>query len=291
MTSRPNDALVVGAKGTLGVALCHELERRGWRVTALGHADADIRDEAGLRALVGRLKPAAVFNAGAYTDVDRSELEPDLAHDVNARGAECVARAAAAAGAVVVHYSTDFVFDGELDRDYVEDDPPSPQGAYARSKLAGDTFVANAAPRHFILRVGCLYGHRGRNFPSSIVQRLLAGQTVRADGERLCSPTWVAEVARVSVDILGVDQYGLYHCTSQGSTTWADFAREAARLLRLPERQVEGVPTSALPMKAPRPRRAVLENRKLRERGLDTMSPWQKELAAFVERETSADSG
>src|SRR5262249_62363800 len=120
----------------------------------------------------------------ASTAADRAENEPEPAHAVNATGAETVAAAAAAVGAAVVHYSTDFVFDGTLARPYDERDPPSPQGRYAESKVAGDRLVAAANPRHFILRVGCLYGHGGRNFPSTIVRRLRAGETIRAAPER-----------------------------------------------------------------------------------------------------------
>jgi dTDP-4-dehydrorhamnose reductase len=279
-------AIVLGAGGTLGTALCAELPRAGWRIAAgLGRAEGDIRDEAALRALFDRLRPTAVFNAAAYTDVDRAETEPEIAFAVNATGAETVARAAAAAGAAVVHYSTDFVFDGELERLYDERDPPSPQGSYARSKIAGDDRVAAAAPRHFILRVGCLYGHGGRNFPSTIVRRLRAGETVRADRERLGSPTWVRDVARLSAALASTDFHGLYHCTSQGETSWADFARFAADTLGLPADRTVGVPTSALPMKAARPRRAILDNRALRLRGLDTLPTWQDALRAFIAEE------
>jgi dTDP-4-dehydrorhamnose reductase len=286
MTAVKSIAVVLGARGTLGAALCDELPRAGWHLAAaLSHAECDIRDEDAMRALFERLRPTAVFNAAAYTDVDRAEAEPEVALAVNAQGAETVARAAAAAGAAIVHYSTDFVFDGELARPYDERDPPSPQGSYARSKVAGDDRVAAAAPRHFILRVGCLYGHGGRNFPSTIVRRLRAGETVRADRERLGSPTWVREVARVSAALAGTDFYGLYHCTAQGETSWADFARLAAAILGLPAERTAGVPTSALPMKAPRPRRAILDNRALRERGLDTLATWQNALRAFIDEE------
>jgi dTDP-4-dehydrorhamnose reductase len=279
-------ALVLGARGTLGVALCEELAASGWLVTAVGHAECDIRDAAAVGALFDRVSPSVAFNAAAYTDVDRAESETDLATAVNATGAGNVARAAARSGAALVHYSTDFVFDGELERPYDERDPPSPQGQYARTKLAGDQQVAAEAPRHFILRVGCLYGHGGRNFPSTIVRRLRAGETVRADGERIGSPTWVKEVARVSRALASTEFYGLYHCTSQGETTWAQFALQAARLLNLPESRVEAVPSAALRLKAPRPHRAVLENRTLRLRGLDTLSTWQDALSAFVSEET-----
>jgi len=286
MAAAGKNALVLGARGTLGVALCDELGSAGWSVTPVGHADCDIRDAAAVAAQVARVSPAALFNAAAYTDVDRAESEPDAAFAVNATGAANVARAAAGAGVPVVHYSTDFVFDGELERPYEEGDPPSPQGLYARSKVAGDEAVAAEAPRHFILRVGCLYGHGGRNFPSTIVRRLRAGENIRADGERRGSPTWVKEVARVSAALVTTELYGLYHCTAQGETTWADFALQAARLLGLPESRVEGVPSAALRLKAPRPRRAILENRMLKLRGLDTLSSWQDALSAFVSEET-----
>ena len=182
-------AIVFGARGTLGVALCETLPKSGYQLVASpSHAECDISDAAAVRGLVDRLRPDVIFNSAAYTDVDRAESETDRAHAINAVGAENVARAAAERGAAVVHYSTDFVFDGEQEQAYAESDPPSPQGAYARTKVEGDNRVAAATPRHFILRVGCLYGHGGRNFPSTIVRRLRAGETIRADRERLGSP-------------------------------------------------------------------------------------------------------
>ena len=288
-TAVASTAVVLGARGLLGTALGERLPAAGWRVAAaVGHAECDITDAGALRALFEATRPDVVFNAAAYTDVDRAESEPAAAEAINAAGAENVARAAAAAGAAVVHYSTDFVFDGELERLYDEDDPPTPQGRYAASKVAGDARVAAAAERHFILRVGCLYGQGGRNFPSTITRRLRAGETVRAHNDRFGSPTWAREVADVSAALARTAHHGLYHCTSQGETTWADFARLAAELLGVPADRVRGVSTAELPLKAQRPRRAVLDNRRLRERGLDTLSSWQDALRAFIAAETRA---
>jgi dTDP-4-dehydrorhamnose reductase len=282
-------AVVLGARGLLGTALGERLPAAGWRVAAaVGHADCDISDERAVRALLEATRPDVVFNAAAYTDVDGAESEPAIAEAVNAAGAENVARAAAAVGAAVVHYSTDFVFDGELERPYGEDDPPAPQGRYAASKAAGDARVAAAAERHFILRVGCLYGRGGRNFPSTIVRRLRAGETIRAHNDRLGSPTWVREVADVSAALARTAHHGLYHCTAQGETTWADFVRLAADVLGVPADRVRGVSTAELPLKARRPRRAILDNRRLREHGLDGMSSWQDALRAFIVEETRA---
>jgi dTDP-4-dehydrorhamnose reductase len=283
----PAVAVVLGAKGTLGLALSEELPRAGYRVAAgPSHVECDIRDGAALRDLFARTRPDVIFNAAAYTDVDRAESEPDLAHAINAVAAENVARAAQEAGAAVVHYSTDFVFDGELGRDYHEDDAPTPQGAYARTKVEGDARVAAATPRHFIVRVGCLYGQRGRNFPSTIVRRLRTGETVRADSERLGSPTWAREVAAVSAALARTEHHGLYHATSQGQTTWADFARLAASILGVAGDRVVGVPSATLALKAPRPRRSILDNRNLRARGLDRLSSWQDALRAFIAEES-----
>jgi dTDP-4-dehydrorhamnose reductase len=284
-------AVVVGARGTLGQALVEELPRAGWTLAlAVDRAVCDLRDLAAVRALAGRAlggQPGVIFNAAAYTDVDRAESEGDLAYAVNALAAEALALGAREAGAALVHYSTDFVFDGEQERAYDEFDPPTPQGVYARSKRAGEVLAAAATPRLFTVRVGCLYGKNGRNFPSTIVRRLRAGETVRADRDRKGSPTWTREVARVSAALARTDAYGMYHCTSQGETSWADFARFCAATLGLPEARVEALPTSAIGMKAPRPRRAILDNRMLRARGLDGMSSWEDAARAFI----AADAG
>lgn len=283
-------ALILGGGGTLGRALAKVLPTEGggaFAVQALERAGCDLADAEAVKRAIAGSRPDVVFNAGAYTNVDRAEEEPDAAYLANAIGAESVARAGAELGVKVVHYSTDFVFDGERERPYDEFDPPSPQGVYARSKLAGERLAAAASPRLFILRVGCLYGHGGRNFPSTILRRLLAGETVRADRERLGTPTWVDDVARVSGALAHTDLFGLYHCTSAGETSWADYALFLAHELGVPESRVEGLPSSALPMKAPRPRRAILDNRMLRLRGLDTMPDWRDAARAFMTAERS----
>ena len=283
-------ALVLGAGGLVGGALCDQLGRAGWRAVAAPRAVCDIRDGAAARALCRETRPAVVFNAAAYTNVDGAEADPDLARAVNAGGAEAAALAADEAGATFVHYSTDFVFDGEQERPYDERDPPSPQGAYARSKAEGDARVAAATPRHFIVRVGCVYGRGGRNFPSTLVRRLRAGEALRVDAERRVSPTWVREVAAVSIALAATSHFGLYHCTAHGETTWADFARAIAGELRLPQARIQPVSDASLALAARRPRRAVLDKRMLRLRGLDgLLSPWDQALRAYVAEETGSE--
>jgi dTDP-4-dehydrorhamnose reductase len=287
-------ALVLGAKGTLGQALAGWLSAEaaggGWQVTALGRDGCDVADPAAVARTLGEVRPDVIFNAGAYTNVDRAEDEPEAAYRANALAPELLARAAGAIGAKLVHYSTDFVFDGELDRAYDEFDVPSPQGIYARSKLAGERLAAAASARVFILRVGCLYGRNGRNFPSTMRRRIQAGETIRAERDRLGSPTWVRDVARVSEALARTDAFGLYHCTSGGETTWVDYARFLAEELGHPGSRVEALPPGGLALKAPRPRRAILDNRMLRLRGLDLMPDWRDAARAFLADEAQDEA-
>jgi dTDP-4-dehydrorhamnose reductase len=282
-------ALILGAEGTLGRALSEFLpssDGGGWEVEGLGRADCDITDAAAVLRTVRNAQPDVVFNAAAYTNVDRAEDEADLAFRVNALGPENIALAAKSMGVSLVHYSTDFVFDGVLTRPYDEFDAPVPLGVYGRSKLAGERLAAAASERVFVVRIGWLYGRGGRNFPSTIARRLLAGETISADSERVGAPTWVRDVAGVSVALAYSEFFGLYHCTSAGETTWADYASFLAAELGIPEGKVNRQPSSALAvMKAQRPLRAVLDNRMLRLRGLDTMPDWREAARAFVRAE------
>ena len=282
-------AVILGAAGLIGGALCDELAGAGWRLVAATRAACDIRDAPAVRALCREARPAVVFNAAAYTNVDRAEAEPELARAVNAAGAEVVARAAAEVGAKLVHYSTDFVFDGERERPYVEDNPPSPLGAYARSKAEGDQRVRAAAPRHVILRVGCVYGRGGRNFPSTLARRLGAGEPLQIDDEQRVSPTWVREVAAVSRAIAATEHQGLFHCTAPGETTWADFARRLAAELGLPDTLIQPMSDAGLALPARRPRRAVLDSSRLRRCGLDLLSPWEEALRRYAAIDGAAD--
>src|SRR5688572_22851768 len=206
-------AIVFGAKGTLGQALGQFLPSHGVTVVgAYGREECAITDAERVRALLRQANPDVLFNAAAFTDVDGAEERSDESYQANAIGPELLARACQESGAKLVHYSTDFVFNGEQERLYDEFDPPSPQGEYARSKVAGERLVAAATSRAFVMRVGCLYGRGGRNFPSTILRRLRAGEIVRADRDRVGSPTWVGSVVAVSAALAATEHFGLYHC-------------------------------------------------------------------------------
>jgi dTDP-4-dehydrorhamnose reductase len=281
-------AIILGANGTLGTALASELPLHGVDVrAALNRADVNIADESAVRYAIAEFKPDVVFNAAAYTNVDGAEDDGDACYIANAIGPENVARACQGSKAAFVHYSTDFVFDGELERPYDEFDPVSPQGVYGRSKVAGERTALAACERTFVLRVGCLYGQGGRNFPSTILDRLKAGQAIKADATRMGSPTWVVPVARVSAALCKTPYHGLYHCTANGETSWADYALFLADKLSVSAEKVAALPYGALALKAARPRRAILDNRMLRLRGLDSMGTWQEQAEGFIASQTA----
>ena len=277
-------AVILGAEGTLGRALAQNLPRLGIEVLgAYTRHTCDIADESAVEGALLVTRPTLVFNAAAYTNVDGAEDEADACYLANAVGPENVACACARIGARFIHYSTDFVFDGELERPYDEFDPVSPQGVYARSKVAGERLAQAAWAQTYILRVGCLYGAGGRNFPSTILDRLRRGESIKADAERKASPTWVVPVVEVSAALARSEHFGIYHSTANGETTWADYAQFLAEKLGLPNNNVNPLPYGALSMKAARPRRSILDNRMLRLRGLDTLGTWQDQALRFME--------
>jgi dTDP-4-dehydrorhamnose reductase len=284
--ARPR-AVVFGAGGLLGQTLVARLPESGIDLLAAprGRSEANITDASRVGELLDRLRPDLVFNAAAFTDVDGSEDQPQAALAANAEGPEVLARAAQAVGAALVHYSTDFVFDGERETPYDEDVPPSPLSTYGRTKLAGERRVQAALARSFIVRVGCLYGQGGRNFPSTLLRRLRQGEPIRADDERRVSPTWVDPVARLSARLAASGQFGLYHATAQGETTWAEFARYVAHRAGLPQARVEAVAGSSLRLKAVRPRRAVLVSRRLGAIGLAPLPTWQEQAHGYLASE------
>jgi dTDP-4-dehydrorhamnose reductase len=276
-------AVIFGGGGLLGRHLVATLPQQGYALAAVsgGRGDLDIADAARVASLLQQHRPALVFNAAAYTDVDGAEDDEAGCRRANALGPEVLAQACARLGCRLVHYSTDFVFDGESATPYDEGAPTSPQAVYARSKVEGERRVLAADPRSQVIRVGCLYGRGGRNFPSQLLGRLRGGIAIRADDERRVSPTWVGEVAALSGRLARTQGAGIFHATAQGETTWATFARLMATWAGL-ESTVEGVVGASLPLKAPRPRRTILISRRLGEHGVAPLPPWEKQLQAYL---------
>lgn len=279
--------LVTGARGLLGAAIAREFARAA-EVVARGHDALDVTDETSVAASIADIRPDVVINCAAYNDVDGAEDHPMDALKVNAFGVLGLARAAAQHGAAFVHYSSDFVFDGETSTPYTEDDQPNPRGVYAASKLLGDWFALERS-RSWVLRVESLFGEPApgatrRGSLGMIVSRIRARETVPVFVDRTVSPACTADVAAATRALLeGNAEPGLYHCVNTGAATWADVAAEAARLLDLPL-QVRPMTLETASLKAPRPRFCALSNAKLAAAGI-RMPPWQEALARYLRGE------
>ncbi|MGE3706718.1 MAG: NAD(P)-dependent oxidoreductase [Vicinamibacterales bacterium] len=282
--------LVVGSRGQLGAAVAHVFRRRH-EVSALDRAALDITDAAAVRDTVGRLRPDVVINCVAWNAVDRAEDCPAEALRVNALAVRGLVRALGPA--TLVHFSTDFVFDGTAERPYVETDAPNPICVYAMSKLLGEWFAADA-PRSYVLRVESLFGRApdgaaAKGSVETIVAALERRDRPRVFEDRVVTPTSVMDCAEATLALLETGApFGLYHCVNPGAATWLDLAREAARILGVPA-EVEAVRFADVKFPAPRPKFCALDTSKLAAAGVP-MRPWQDALGAYLRERPAAGS-
>jgi dTDP-4-dehydrorhamnose reductase len=273
-------ALVLGAGGQLGEAMTEHLT--GHEIVPMSRTELDVTDAAAIARVVADVCPDVIINCSAYTNVDRAEEEPLTALAVNAWAVRAMARAAIAVDATLVHYSTDFVFDGRTDAPYTEDMDPNPRSTYAMSKLIGEWFAAEV-PRHYILRVESLFGGaRARSTIDRMADRLRQGEPVRAFSDRTVSPSYVDDVVSATGVLLsGSHPPGIYHCVNSGWTTWAGVAREVAGLVGAPVAKVEEVTVAAAALAVDRPKFAALSNAKLLATGA-VMPAWQDSLRRYL---------
>ena len=287
---------VVGARGQLAAAVAHECAP-AHEIVALAHADLDVTDDAAVAAAMDRIRPDLIVNGAAFNDVDAAEDRPVDALNLNAFAVRALSRAAQALGATLVHYSTDFVFDGRATQPYSESDRPSPRSVYAASKLVGEWFALEA-PRGYVLRVESLFGRAPGGGPekgsvASILKTLAAGGSPKVFEDRTISPTYIPDAARATRRLVETNAPpGLYHCVNSGRCTWFELAQEAVRLLGQPEWEARLVPVrmSEMPLKAARPQFCALANDKLRAAGVD-MPSWREAMAEYVAQIKRSSSG
>jgi dTDP-4-dehydrorhamnose reductase len=279
--------VVTGARGQLGAAVVQNSAARH-DVVALARQDLDVSDDRSVESVMARLRPDVIINCAAYNDVDGAETRPVDALDANAFAVRALAAAAESLGAVLVHYGSDFVFDGAATSPYREDDRPNPRSVYAASKLLGEWFAADAT-RSYVLRVESLYGRAPGAAPAKgtvagIMNRLQAGQEATVFHDRIVSPTYVIDAARATLDLVErAAPYGVYHCVNSGRATWLELARELATQMSVEPRLVP-VAMADVPLPAERPRYCALSNEKLQSVGI-VMPTWQDGLRRYLELE------
>lgn len=262
-----------------------------WRTIPLTRADVDLNCAPDVRRVVTGLRPSAIINCAGYNNVDGAEDDPAAALSANALVVRTLAAAAREVDAVLVHYSTDFIFDGTADEPYTESSVPRPQSVYAASKLLGEWFAADA-PSHYVLRVESLFGgiNRRKSSLDTIIERLASGLPVRVFTDRVVSPSYVWDVAAATTALLlARPPAGTYHCVNSGHATWHEVAVAAAGELGHPA-LVEPITLAEVTLRAARPRYCALSNDKLRAAGI-TMPTWQDALMREVALRSSASAG
>jgi dTDP-4-dehydrorhamnose reductase len=280
---------IVGSRGQLGAAVVREFQAQA-DVVALDRASLDITDGQAVADTFRKLRPDVIVDCAGYNAVDAAEDHPMDAFAGNAFAVRALARVARELNATLVHYSSDFVFDGTVEHAHTEEDKPNPRSVYAMSKMLGEWFAADV-PHHYVLRVESLFGEAPGGPPpkgsvAGIVGSLRSGKSANAFSDRTVSPTYVPDAAKATRDIIerGVP-HGLYHLVNSGSCTWLEFAQEAARLMGV-EPRINAVRVEDVKLKAPRPKYCALSNQKLEATGV-SMPTWQDALARYVDARAS----
>jgi dTDP-4-dehydrorhamnose reductase len=271
--------LVTGGAGQLGSALQTLLAARGERCAAPARAELDAGDAAQIEAAFARHAPRVVVNCASLTKVDTCEREPALAERVNAAAPALLARACARAGAKLVQPSTDYVFGGDAQRPYREDDAPAPRSVYGRTKLAGER-AALAAPGALVVRTSWVYG-RGRNFPAAILAQAREGKPLRVVADQRGRPTYAADLADGIVRLVAAGAAGVVHYANDGEATWLEVARAVLDSCGYADRPIQPLTTEELGLPAPRPRYSVLDLGKARALGV-VPRDWRAALAAYL---------
>jgi dTDP-4-dehydrorhamnose reductase len=278
---------VIGANGQLGSDLVATFSKNGDEICALTHSDIEVTDLDSVSRTLGDLRPQVVVNTAAMHHVENCEREPEKAFAINALGPRNLALVAQDLGAVLMHVSTDYVFDGNKASPYVEEDPPRPLNAYGSTKLAGEHFVRCTTDKHFVIRTSALYGKRpcrgkgGLNFVELMLKLVRERREVRVVDSEVVTPTSTEELAKQMVVLSRTDCYGLHHATAEGSCSWYEFAREILAITDTCARLNVAAPNE-FPAKVPRPKYSVLENRVLKSYGLNRFKPWQDELREYL---------
>jgi len=282
----------------VGWELCRTVPVLG-QVVALGHKELDLARTEEIRRMLRQIRPDVVVNAAAYTAVDKAESEPELARLVNAIAPQVLAEELRSSGGLLIHYSSDYIFDGMQQRPYVEDDAPAPLSAYGLSKLEGERAIQAAGCAHFIFRTSWVYGDRGKNFLLTMLKLFEEREELRIVDDQIGAPTWCRWLAESTAQVLAqslggpksveparAENSGIYHMTAGGKTSWFGFA--SAILDSWPQKagtkrpKLIAIPSAAYPLPAKRPANSELSNAKLQARFGITQPPWDSLLRQCV---------
>lgn len=271
--------LVTGAGGQLGYDVCREI---GEEAIGVGSKDFDITDRSATIAYIQNMCPDAIIHCAAYTAVDKAESEPELCHAVNALGTRYIAEAAADIDAKLLYISTDYVFDGALERPYEINDIPNPLSVYGHTKLEGENAVQKLLKRFIILRTSWVFGSNGGNFVKTMLRLGCERGSVSVVADQVGSPTYTPDLARLIALMIRSEKYGVYHATNEGFCSWYEFACEVFRAAGM-DVPVIPITTAEYPTVAVRPMNSRLSKRSLADSGFGLLPAWQKAVKDFID--------
>jgi len=277
--------LITGGTGMLAQAFAHQLGLAGKTVALLGRAELNVADDASVAIAIDRHRPAVIINCAAYTKVDHCEKDPQAAFAVNQTGPAILARHARRLGIRLVHFSTDYVFDGTVRRPLLTTDPLGPASAYGKSKLAGEQAIqAEMSDGFLILRTAWLYGPGGANFVATMVNAARAKKNLKVVCDQIGSPTYTRDLADATLALLGSDAAGIFHAANAGQTNWFEFTRHILKAFEI-DHPVSPITTAdwfaMKPDSAIRPAYSVLDTSSLTSASGYTFRPWQEALAEY----------
>ena len=276
---------IIGSNGQLGTDL-REVLSLEHDVIALTHSDIEITDLKNVKNVLSSLKPEIILNTAAYNLVPHAEQEPTAAFQINAIGPLNLTKICNDLGIRLVHYSTDYVFDGKKQQPYAEDDCPNPLNVYGSSKLAGEYFALNYSDKSYVIRVSGIYGKvpsRGKsgNFVTTMIKLAREKPEVRVVNDEILTPTPTYHIAKNTAALINTDAFGLYHMTCEGECSWYEFAKVLWETLHL-ETPLNPASVNDFPVIVKRPFYSVLENRNLNKLGFNQMPGWREALIEFL---------
>lgn len=273
--------IVTGVKGQLGFDVLNELNHRNYKqVMGIDIADLDITNQQAVHDFFVIHKPTTIIHCAAYTAVDKAEDESDLCMKVNIKGTQYLVQEAQKYNAKFVYISTDYVFDGEKQEPYETFDIPNPKSVYGNSKYLGELEVQKLI-EHFIVRISWVFGKNGFNFVRTMLRLGNEKDSLRVVNDQFGSPTYTYDLARLIVDLIESNKYGVYHATNEGTCTWYEFTKEIFHLANI-KTPVYPITTSEYPTKAIRPLNSVMSKAKLDENGFQRLPHWKDALKRYL---------
>lgn len=273
--------LVTGVKGQLGYDVVNELTKRGHIAIGTDIEEMDITDAKSVDSVIKDNSPDAIIHCAAYTAVDAAEDNAELCRKINAEGTQNIANVCKELDIKMIYISTDYVFDGEGERAWEPDDERTPLNVYGQTKYEGELAVQNTVDKFFIVRIAWVFGVNGKNFIKTMLNLGKTRDSLTVVNDQFGSPTYTFDLARLLIDMVETDKYGIYHATNEGICTWYEFACEIFKEAGM-DVKVSPVSAAEYPAKAKRPSNSRMSKEKLTENGFEKLPTWQDALSRYL---------